>query len=480
MSEWTSRVRDHRIWELMRSLGPTIDKAVQLDDLDPAAPEALERLRSVLAFCGKRLGGSDPLTIFPAPLDAMAGAFESQKAEIEAFIGDRNLARLTSANQSADAALASLAQVPGISTSEELIGLIQAVASHRSALEGQERLSSTARKKATADVKELTSTLEAFRTQTQSTIAELKAQLDAERQKISTQASEQQKLFADAQQARSNTYNETLLKLQENLTKTLSDQQGQFSTAQESRNREFTAAQTDSQKRFGDLIADYTKRLADQDAEFARQRDAFVATAQKQLTDLNAAYERSAQGILEQVNAHRKDVEKLVGVIGNLGVTSGYQTTANDARVSMWVWQGVAVLAMLGLVSFAYFAFLPAMKGGFTWEGFAMRAFLTVTVGVLAAYAATQADRFFQMEKYNRKLALELAAIDPYIALLPEEQKNKFKIEIGQRSFGQDEAPVLKTEKSPATTLDVVAGSKTVQQLVQLVSDVVQKLPKVG
>ena len=214
--------------------------------------------------------------------------------------------------------------------------------------------------------------------------------------------------------------------------------------------------------------------------EFAKQRDSFVAIAEKQLTDLNKGYEEAARRILEQVNTHRKDVEKLVGVIGNLGVTSGYQTTANDARISMWVWQGVAVLAMLGLGSFAYFAFLPAMKGGFTWEGFAMRAFLTVTVGVLAAYAANQADRFFQMEKYNRKLALELAAIDPYIALLPEEQKNKFKIEIGQRSFGQEEAPSLKAEKSPATTLDVVAGSKTLQQIVQLFSDIVQKLPKAG
>src|SRR5580692_1860987 len=135
MSEWTSRVRDHRIWQLMNDLGPTIDRAAQLDDPDPAAVEALERLRSVLAFSGKRLGGSDPLTILPAPLDAIAGAVESQRSEVEAFISDRNLAHLTNANQSADTVLANLAQVPGVSTSEELIGLIQAVASHRAAQE---------------------------------------------------------------------------------------------------------------------------------------------------------------------------------------------------------------------------------------------------------------------------------------------------------------------------------------------------------
>ena len=271
----------------MKGLGPIIDKAVGLDDSDPAAVEALERLRAVLTFCGKRLGGSDPLTILPAPLDAMAGAFESQKFEIEAFISDRNVGHLATANGFADTALASLAQIPGVSSSEELIGLIQAIASHRTALEEQERLSSAARKLANTQIQDLTTSIETFQAQTEKATAELKAQLDAERQKLSTLASEQQKLFADAQLSRSTTFNETLLKIQENLTKTLTDQQGQFSTAQENRNLQFTTSQTESQKRFGDLIADHTKRLTDQDAEFTRQRETFATTAQSQLKALN-------------------------------------------------------------------------------------------------------------------------------------------------------------------------------------------------
>jgi hypothetical protein len=479
VSQWTERIQDHRVWALMTALGAIIDKAVKLDDITPDAVDALERLRSVLTLSGKRLGGSDPLTVPPTSLDGLAGAFEAQISEIEAFTSDRNAAHLSSANSLADSALANyLVQIPGVASSEEAIGLVQTISSYRSALEDQERLSLSARKLAKSQIEELTSTLDAFRANTQTTLAELRAQIDAERQKISAQATEQQKLFADAQQTRSNSFNETLLKVQENLTKTLTDQQGQFSSAQENRSREFTTAQTDSQKRFGDLIADYTKRLADQDAEFTRQRDAFAGTAQSQLTALTQTYELAAQKILDQVDKHRKDVEKLVGVIGNLGVTSGYQKTANSARKSMWVWQSVAVVAMLGLIGFAFYAFLPAMKGGFSWEGFAMRAFLTVTVGVLAAYAANQADRFFQMEKYNRKLALELAAIDPFIALLPEEEQHKFKLEIGRRSFAQEDTPSAKHEKSPATTLDVLLSSKQSKDVLQLLIDAAQETLK--
>jgi hypothetical protein len=479
MSEWTSRVRNHRIWGLMQELGPLIDKAVALDTIDTAALDALERIRSVLALCGKKLGGTDPLTIPPTLLDSLAGAIETQKNEIDAFIGDLNQAHLSNANASADSTLAYLAQIPGASTPQELIGLIDAVNAQRAAVEEHAHSSLESRKQARNDIESLKGTIDGFKAETQAAITDLKSQLDVERQKISTQSSEQQKLFADGQEARSNTYNETIRKIQENLTHTLTDQQGQFSAAQENRNREFTSAQSDAQKRFGDLMGEYTKRLADQDAEFTKQRDVSAAAAQKDLSDLTASYSQTAQTILDSVNEKRRAVEKLVGVIGNLGVTSGYQTTANQARITMWVWQIVAVLAMGGVIYFAYHAFLPALKGEFTWEGFATRVFLTITVGVLAAYAASQADRFFQMEKSNRKLALELAAIDPFIALLPAEEQQKFKLEVGKRTFAQEEtSPPHKSDKSPATTLDVLLGSNEGQQLLKLLSELVEKIPK--
>src|SRR6202035_5086902 len=97
---------------------------------------------------------------------------------------------------------------------------------------------------------------------------------------------------------------------------------------------------------------------------------------------------------------------------------------------------------------------------------------------VLAAYSVSQADRFFQMEKYNRKLALELAAVEPFIAFLPQDEKDKFKLEMSRKTFAQ-EAPVA-VEKSPATTLDVVSNSKQVQQLLEAIPEVLKILAKKG
>src|SRR5258705_11118240 len=123
MSEWTSRIRDHRVWDLMKHLGPIIGEEEQVEGIEPAAVEGLERLRAVLAFCGKRLGGSDPIAMSPTPLDAIAGSLESAKTEVEAFVKDHNAAHLTNANSMADSALVQLAQVPAAATPEHLVGL---------------------------------------------------------------------------------------------------------------------------------------------------------------------------------------------------------------------------------------------------------------------------------------------------------------------------------------------------------------------
>src|SRR5205823_4883717 len=76
---------------------------------------------AVLTYCGKRLGGGDPLLVLPASLEAMAGSFESQKSAIQTFITDKSTDHITVANTAADNALLTAFQLPGLLTSEEQI-----------------------------------------------------------------------------------------------------------------------------------------------------------------------------------------------------------------------------------------------------------------------------------------------------------------------------------------------------------------------
>jgi hypothetical protein len=128
---------------------------------------------------------------------------------------------------------------------------------------------------------------------------------------------------------------------------------------------------------------------------------------------------------------------------------------------------------MVCVIVFAFVAFLPLTHGEFRWENFAGRVVLCVAIGVLAAYAASQADKYIEIERRNRKLALELEAIGPYLAPLPTEKQEAFRLQLGERTFGRDEASVgRRGSKSPASVVDLLLKSK---EFHQIMSDLITK-----
>jgi hypothetical protein len=289
MTQWAERVRNHSVWQQLQSLGPVLDQAAKREGIDPQTSDSLERLRAVLAFSGKRLAGADPALVPPGPLDGISTAFQNAIAEVQAFISDGNAGHISIANVHGDTGLVHVAQVTIPFTSEELTSLKDAATSYRESL-----FRSLEQARAGLDSVRVES--EALRAK----LAELGNDISGEKQRTVQLAA---------------------------------DQQSQFSAAQENRVREFTDAQTARQDKFATAIADYGQRLAEQNADFTLQKEAAVRASQEAITELRSNHAQKADAILQQMRQHERDVEKLVGVIGNLGVTSGYSKTANQARV---------------------------------------------------------------------------------------------------------------------------------------------------
>jgi hypothetical protein len=105
MSNWTDRINDHVVLQRMQELGPAIDDALARDDIDPPAIEGLERIRAVLTFAGKRLGGADPQLVYPNSLDAIASGLELATVEIRGYVADGAVSHIETANAHADTIL---------------------------------------------------------------------------------------------------------------------------------------------------------------------------------------------------------------------------------------------------------------------------------------------------------------------------------------------------------------------------------------
>lgn len=71
MSQWIERINTHPVWDELKSLGLAIDLAATREGNDAATIDGLERIRTVLAFCGKRLAATDPVLIDPRALTGL-------------------------------------------------------------------------------------------------------------------------------------------------------------------------------------------------------------------------------------------------------------------------------------------------------------------------------------------------------------------------------------------------------------------------
>lgn len=114
----------------------------------------------------------------------------------------------------------------------------------------------------------------------------------------------------------------------------MTEQQTAFSAAQDKRAQEFTAAQTerqeksantaaefqmqftagqsDRQEKYNTLIADHTKFLTEQDAFTKEKLAASLKQSEENLAELKAKYEQLAKAKLDEIDAHKSKVEKLV------------------------------------------------------------------------------------------------------------------------------------------------------------------------
>jgi hypothetical protein len=460
--------RNHLVWTSLSDLGPLIDQAMTQEGLDAQSLEELARLKSVLSFTGKRLAGADPYLFQPPFLDSISTALATSATHVRNFITTSNVAHLTAANVEADKALAALSQLNVPMTTEDFVAAKEAAENYRLSFN---KIFSDIQTEAT----QIHTNIESFKSQL-SVISENEVAI---KQQLSALTPEHQKQFDAAQEARLaewvkeqevqkekfaalvTKYETGLAEERQRLTTLATENQTQFVASQEAHLIEWSEAQKNRQEGFDSLVTEYSDALKAKGIE-STQFQAEIRTLHTEYLDkMRLEFADSSSKIRDEILELKREADVLVGIIGDRGVTSGHQKAAEEARADAQLWQRITVGAMIILIILAVFIFLPQLAGNFSWESFAGRVFITFTVGVLAAYAGSQADKYQKIERYSRNLALELQAIGPYIAPLPQDKQDEFRLKIGDRTFGREGGSSHKSdEKSPTSVADVLAKSK--------------------
>lgn len=406
MSQWEDRFANHQATQLIRQLRDLVPQFPNPSDADGL--ETQERTRIVIDGLNRVVDSTDPALVTDAALAKLAGPLANAYGYLVQYTSARERTHLTNATAHLDAALDALSSWPTARLQARATAFRDAVTTYREASEGLVRSLST-------DVAEA-----------QERVGALDAELEAMTVKRATADAEAAERFAevtasiDAQKARLDT--------------AIAQFQEQFSAAEARRAESATA----TAKEQASAHADLEQAIRDDSA--------------KVFDELQAA----AGEVMRRLGQEEDRARTVVDSVGAIAFAGGYGSYADQQRRQGDFWRWVAVAALVGLVGFVIYYILSSRGSVLTWEAITERLLVVVPLAALSAYAGAQSGRHRRTEREARKLELELAAIDPYLSLFPESERNAIKAELAKRLFGQPLEPHLDDQAGAGQLIEIL------------------------
>lgn len=192
--------------------------------------------------------------------------------------------------------------------------------------------------------------------------------------------------------------------------------------------------------------------------ENANARKEFNEKANHQIEEIKQDSERVIKEYDDKFSAFEKQVENIVGIVNTNMFSYKYKEVADDAHKRAKFWHGVAVILMLAVSVFAVYAFVLTTNQDTNWVRLVAKIFATTTLVTGAAYSARQASKQEKVERYARKIEMELVAIDPFIASLDENRRSSVKEEISRKIFGNPDGMEINAKDEAYTAMDKLAS----------------------
>ncbi|NCI45032.1 hypothetical protein [Sediminibacterium soli] len=194
-----------------------------------------------------------------------------------------------------------------------------------------------------------------------------------------------------------------------------------------------TTASTDidlEKKKFNEVI-DADRKL------YKEQFDADKAANIKSFEEQKAQFEKQSSDTINSLNSKLAEANKIVNIVGNVGVTGNYQNIADENKKSADNFRSIALAFMIIMSGLLIWSIIEISKNGeFNLYKSLVRILAAAVLTYPAVYAARESTKHRKLETQNRNLELELASIGPFIELLPEDKKQKIKEELVNKYFG--------------------------------------------
>lgn len=184
------------------------------------------------------------------------------------------------------------------------------------------------------------------------------------------------------------------------------------------------------------------KKFADNEESdrklFKEHFEAEKEANKKIFDEQKSALDKQSGDVVDSLNNKLNEANKIVSIIGNVGVTGNYQKIANDHKKMADNWRRIAMGFMIAMSGLLAWSIIELGWSEFNLYKSLVRILAAAVLTYPAIYASKESSRHRNLETTNRNFELELASIGPFIELLPDDKKQKIKEDLVSKYFGNN------------------------------------------
>lgn len=212
------------------------------------------------------------------------------------------------------------------------------------------------------------------------------------------------------------------------------------------------------------------KELNTQFNDHKQQTDKMVQKFQSKVNEVEIATDNNLEALrtkanvieelfettLAELEEKKEQMDEVLGHTANRVVANDYDSSALSEKESAdWLRYG-SLGCMAIIVFIVCYSFYDSTHSGFEWESSIFRTVLVFILSIPAAYLSRESTKHREQQYNYHHTALDLKAITPYIASLPEADQNRIKISIAERIFASRQTNVAQQESFPLNTQDLI------------------------
>lgn len=160
--------------------------------------------------------------------------------------------------------------------------------------------------------------------------------------------------------------------------------------------------------------------------------------------------------IVKGLQAKEREANKLVGLVSGAAIAGSYERSAVSEMKWADATRNGSVLLMLLIVLIIGYSLFETAKPNFDLQTSLLRLLFSLALSVPAAYLARESTKHRIQQYAYRRMSLDLQAITPYLASLPDSEQHRLKAEMASRLFGGRDADHHRTESYPVNIHELV------------------------